>query len=52
MEIARMFGGWPHDLLAIPVSEYSRLKAYYFAVKEADERAGDPDDEDESDDDG
>ena len=49
MEIAKMFGGWPHELLAIPVSEYSRLKAYYFAVKDAESSSDsdDPDDPDE-----
>jgi len=33
MEIARMFGGWPHELLDLPVSEYRRLQRYYLAVK-------------------
>jgi len=28
-----MFGGWPHELLAISTSEYRRLQHYYFAVK-------------------
>mgnify|MGYP001285113723 FL=1 len=45
-----MFGGWPHELLAIPISEYSRLRAYYFAVKDAEAKAlEDPDDRDEED---
>lgn len=48
-----MFGGWPHDLLALPVSEYNRLKNYYFAVKDAESADPDePDDVDEEDDDG
>lgn len=44
-----MFGGWPHELLAIPVSEFARLKNYYFAVKDAEEEArdGGPDDDDD-----
>lgn len=43
MEIAKMFGGWPHELLAIPVSEYRRLRHYYFAVKDAEAKARDSD---------
>ena len=50
MEIAKMFGGWPHELLAIPVSEYARLKDYYFAVKDAESQdPDDPDDDDQED---
>ena len=48
MEIAKMFGGWPHEILAMPTSEYARLRAYYFAVKDAE--SGDSDDPDEQDD--
>jgi hypothetical protein len=45
MEVARMFGGWPHELLALPTSEYRRLQHYYFAVKrkEAEARGDEPD---------
>ena len=47
MEIAKMFGGWPHELLAIPTSEYRRLQHYYFAVKakEAEARGDEPDED-------
>jgi len=45
MEIAKMFGGWPHELLTIPISEYSRLKNYYFAVKDAESK--DPEEPDD-----
>lgn len=42
-----MFGGWPHELLAIPTSEYRRLQHYYFAVKDQEAKArGDEPDED------
>jgi hypothetical protein len=44
MEIARMFGQWPHEILTIPTSEYRRLQRYYFAVREAEkpkEKLGD-----------
>ena len=34
-----MFGGWPHEILAIPTSEYRRLQHYYFAVKDAESKA-------------
>ena len=34
-----MFGGWPHEILALPLSEYRRLQHYYFAVKEKDAKA-------------
>lgn len=40
-----MFGGWPHELLAIPTSEYRRLQRYYFAVKDAESKARDTNDE-------
>lgn len=30
-----MFGGWPHELLGLPMSEYRLLTRYYFAVKDA-----------------
>ena len=53
MEIAKMFGGWPIDLLAMPVTEYARLRNYYFAVKDVESRDPDePDDTDEEEDDG
>ena len=44
-----MFGGWPHELLALPSSEYGYLKAYYFAVKDIEENGSDdePDDDDD-----
>ena len=43
-----MFGGWPHELLSIPIAEYNRLKYYYFAVKDAEsEDSDEPDDEEE-----
>ena len=45
-----MFGGWPHELLAIPTSEYRRLQHYYFAVKAKEAEAHDP--ENDEDDDG
>jgi len=41
-----MFGGWPHELLDIPSSEYGRLKTYYFAVKDAEANGPDESDED------
>lgn len=41
MEIARMFGQWPHELLAVPASEYRRLQRYYFAVREAEKPKSD-----------
>ena len=47
-----MFGGWPHELLAIPSSEYGRLKTYYFAVKDAEANGPDDPDENDEDDDG
>jgi hypothetical protein len=50
MEIAKMFGGWPIDLLAMPVAEYARLREYYFAVKDVESQDNDePDDADEED---
>lgn len=36
-----MFGGWPHELLAIPTSEYRRLQHYYFAVKDKESEGSD-----------
>lgn len=33
-----MFGGWPHELLALPLSEYRRLQRYYLAVKRAENK--------------
>jgi len=34
-----MFGGWPHELLAISTSEYRRLQHYYFAVRAMEAKA-------------
>ena len=51
MEIAKMFGGWPHELLAIPSSEYRRLQRYYFAVKDAEAKARGDDEPSEPDED-
>ena len=34
-----MFGGWPHELLTLPVSEFKVLTNYYFAVKSAESAA-------------
>ncbi len=39
-----MFGGWPHELLAMPTSEYRRLQHYYFMVKDVEAKARDGDD--------
>jgi len=36
-----MFGQWPHELLAVPASEYRRLQRYYFAVREAEKPKSD-----------
>lgn len=35
MEVAKLFGVLPLQLLPIPQSEYRKYVAYYFAVKEA-----------------
>lgn len=45
-----MFGGWPHELLAIPTSEYRRLQHYYFAVKDKEAKAREGPDEGPEDD--
>ena len=42
-----MFGGWPHELLAIPTSEYRRLQHYYFAVKDKESEASGDEEPDE-----
>jgi len=34
-----MFGGWPHELLAVPLSEYRKLSDYYFEVKRKEAEA-------------
>lgn len=39
MEVARLFGIAPWELLAIPLAEYRRLQRYYFAVKEQEAKA-------------
>lgn len=28
-----MFGQWPHEILAVPLSEYRRLQRYYLEVR-------------------
>lgn len=42
-----MFGQLPATLLAIPTSEYRRLQHYYFAVKDKESKALDPDEPDD-----
>jgi len=37
-----MFGSLPHELLAVPRSEYRRLQHYYFAVKDKEAKAMNP----------
>lgn len=34
-----MFGGWPHELLRLPVTEYRMLVNYFLAVKARDNSA-------------
>ena len=46
-----MFGGWPHDLNRLPLSEYKTLERYYFAVKDAEKKGRDGDDDDDTADD-
>jgi hypothetical protein len=32
-EIARMFGGWPHEVAAFPVHYFLKLRDYYLETK-------------------
>ena len=32
-EIARMFGGWPHEVAAFPLHYFMKLRAYYLETK-------------------
>jgi hypothetical protein len=43
-----MFHGWPHDLDRLPMSRFRVLERYYWAVKDAEKKAANPED-DESD---
>ena len=42
MEVARMFGVLPADLLRLPLSEFHKMVAYYRKVRDAESQAQDP----------